>query len=158
MLAAGTPVTVLVLASFALLSVAACDSKPRGEAKAGRQYGEPIGIELQASGPIPALSMAVAVTKGRDPSVMVGPLATALYGAARACPEFVKAMSAGKTARLELGAEKDALLALGAPADEVGGQCMTTALGGKTVKMDKPDAMDLVIELRLGAKDASTHP
>ena len=90
--------------------------------------------------------MAVAVTKGRDPSVMVGPLATALYGAARACPEFVKAMSAGKTARLEAGAEKDALLALGAPADEVGGQCMTTALGGKTVEMDKPDAMDLVIE------------
>ena len=152
-----TWVTLLFALSIASSSVGACDSKPTPEARAGHQYGDAVGIRLDAHGPVPALAVAFAVTKGRDPSPMVGPLATALYAAALACPAFVSAVSAGKTTRLELGAEHNALEALGARADEVGGPCMTAALGGKAVTMDRPEGMDVAIELRQ-AGDASTRP
>jgi hypothetical protein len=140
-----------------LAITAGCDSKGRPGAKAGHEYGEAVGIRLDAHGSVPALAVAVAVTKGRDPSPMVGPLATAIYAAALACPGFVSAVSAGKTTRLELGAEHNVLEALGARADEVGGPCMTAALGGKTVTMDRPEAMDVAIELRVTG-DASPRP
>jgi len=135
----------------------ACNSTPAPESKAGRQYGEPVGVRLEAHGAVPALSAAFAVTKGRDPTPLVGPLATALYGAAVGCPGFISAMAAGKTVRLELAAEKNALVALGARPDEVGGPCMTTALGGKPVTMDTPDPVDVAIELKQ-AGDASPRP
>jgi hypothetical protein len=136
---------------------AACDGSSRPESNGRRQYGEPVGIRVEARGAVPALSVAFAVTKGRDPTPLVGPLATALYGAAVACPVFVSAMTAGKTVRLELAAEKNALVALGARPDEVGGMCMTAALGGKPVILDKADPLDVAIELKPAA-DASPRP
>jgi hypothetical protein len=147
----------LALGVLAATSVVGCDSTEKHASKAGRQYGDPIGIRLDAHGSVPALAVAFAVTKGRDPSPIVRSLAGAVYAAAVACPAFLSAVTAGKTTRLELGAEKNVLEALGARADEVGGPCMTAALGGKPVTMDRPDPMDVAIELRL-AGDAAARP
>jgi hypothetical protein len=151
------PTRWLLASLLAASAVTACDAKEKAASKAGRQYGEPIGIRLDAHGAVPALAVAFAVTKGRDPSPIVGSLAGAVYAAAVACPAFVSAVTTGKTTRLELGAEKNVLEALGARADDVGGPCMTAALGGKPITMDRPDPMDVAIELRL-AGDASARP
>ncbi len=140
----------------ALLSSPACDDRGSAKGNASPSYGDPVGIRIGAQGTVPALTVAVAATKGRDPEPSVPSLAGAIHSAALGCPAFIAAMSAGKTARLELGARKGVFEALGASADDVGAACMSAALGGKPVAMDRPDPMDLIVELKLDTAPAET--
>ncbi len=133
---------------FCACGLLGCESRSDARAGSGPAYGDPVGIKIGAQGGVPALSLAVAVSKGRDPSPSVPGLAGAVHGAAAACPAFVAAIDAGKTVRLSFGARRGALEALGAAPDEVGGACMTAALGGKSVAMDRPESMDVLVELR----------
>jgi hypothetical protein len=153
-----SPPARIVAPLLTLVILAGCDGGKPGRAAVADRYGDPIGIQIEAHGAVPALSVAVAVTKGRDPTPFVGPLASAVHGAATGCPAFVAAIAAGKTARIELGARNNVLESLGAAPDEVGGACMTSALAGKPVTMDRPDPLDVIVELRSGAADASHQP
>lgn len=145
------------LALATLVALSGCDDKSTTHGSSAKQYGDPIGIEIAAHGTVPGLSVAVAVTKGRDPTPFVGPLASAVFGAAQGCPDFIKAMGEGKTARVELGARNGALEALGSVPDQVGA-CLRAALGGKPVTMDRPDALDVILELRAAVTDAAHKP
>jgi hypothetical protein len=151
-----TPTWLLVAAVLA--GLCACDHDKSGPPSIADKLGDPIGIEIQAHAAVPALSVAVAVTKGRDPTPFVGTLASGVFAAAAGCPDFVTAMNAGKTARIQLGARGNKLESLGAAPDEVGGACITAALGGKPVTMDRPDPLEVMLELRAGASDAAKKP
>jgi hypothetical protein len=149
-------VFVFCLLAFALLLPAfGCESKDDPKPKLSLQYGDPVGIQIGAHGTVPALSVGVAVTKGRDPTPSIPSIATAIHAAALACPAFVSAISAGKIARVEFGARHGVFESLGAPVDDVGGACISAALGGKPVTTDKPDPLDIIVELRLDKGDAS---
>jgi hypothetical protein len=81
-----------LLALVLLLPLAACKDKEiekKNSTPPSPDLGEPIGAELPAKGTTPAMSLAIAVTKGQDPvAVMpkvVGNVATAVNG----CPSFV---------------------------------------------------------------------
>lgn len=75
-----------------LVIVGACkdkDVEKKSSTPPAPDLGEPIGAELPAKGTTPAMSLAIAVTKGQDPvAVMpkvVGNVSTAVSG----CPSFV---------------------------------------------------------------------
>jgi hypothetical protein len=140
-----------------LLLSAACDDKADPKKASGVQYGDPVGLEIGAHASVPALDVKVAVTKGRDPTPSVSSLAAAVYAAATACPAFVTAVSDGKTTRIELSARNGAFRALGAAADELGTACMSQALDGKKADMDKPDPLDVIVELSLGKAGAASR-
>jgi hypothetical protein len=130
-----------VVVAAAVASSVAC-SKPDNV-----QYGDPVGIQIDAKGTVPALEIAVAVTKGRDVTPAVSSLAGSVYAAASSCPAFVTAANGGKAVRLRLTAEAGVLHApKQAPAEEAG-SCMVHALDGKAVTMDKPDKLDVLVEI-----------
>jgi len=60
-----------IVSALALVASAAClagcDESPKSDA----QYGEAVGIEIAAQGTAPALSIAVAMTKGHDVAAAV---------------------------------------------------------------------------------------
>ncbi len=56
--------------------------------------------------------------------------------------------------RLELGARDGAFEPWGAPTERASG-CMGGALAGKPLQMDKPDRLDLVADIKLGATPAA---
>jgi hypothetical protein len=145
----------LYSASFFFLAVlstciacAACDD-PKVEV----QYGDPVGIQIDARGGVPTLSVAVAVTKGRDVSATVSSVAGAMFGAASGCPAAVATLSGGSIIRLTMTAQGGTLHAPPKLPEDKGASCMIHALDGKPVTTDKPDALDVIVELRAGGAD-----
>jgi len=138
----------LVLAALAM-SLAGCD-----ESKSEAQYGEPVGIQIAAHGAVPALSVAVAVTKGRDVSVTVSSVAGAVFTAAAACPAVVATVAGGSVIRLMFTAQGNTLHAPAKLPEDPGGACMVRALDGKAVTTDKPDLLDVIVEIRADTPDA----
>jgi hypothetical protein len=122
----------------------ACDD---GSANAA-QYGDPVGIVLEAHGAIPALGVAVAVTKGRDVTAVVSSVAGAIAAAANACPPLVAAVSGGSVARLAFTAQGGVIHGPAKPPQDPVAACAMHALEGKTVAADKPDALDILVEIR----------
>jgi hypothetical protein len=132
----------------ALLSTGACDD-PKSEV----QYGDPVGIQIDARGNVPALTVAVAVTKGRDVSATVSSVAGAMFGAASACPAAMTTLSSGSIIRLTMAAQGGTLHAPPKLPEDKGASCMIHALDGKPVSTDKPDALDVIVEIRAGGAD-----
>jgi hypothetical protein len=138
------------LLATATVCLAACDESTKNEA----QYGEPVGIQIAGHGAIPALSVAVAVTKGRDVNVTVSSMAGGIFTAAAACPAVMASVAAGSVTRLTLTAQGGVLHAPPKPPDDPGAACMTRALDGKAVTTDKPESLDVIVEIRADVADA----
>jgi hypothetical protein len=139
----------LALIATATACVTACD-----DPKSDVQYGEPVGIQIAGHGSVPALSVAVAVTKGRDVSTTVGSVAGAVFTAAAACPAVVATVSAGSVIRLTLAAQGSVLHAPPKLPEEQGAACMARALDGKPITTDKPDNLDIIVEIRADLAEA----
>jgi hypothetical protein len=140
-----------VMVGVAVASTAAC-SKPDNV-----NYGDPVGIQIDAKGTVPAIDIAVAVTKGRDVTPAVSSLAGSVYAAASACPAFVTAVNSGKLVRLRFTAEAGVLHPPAQTPTEEAGSCMIHALDGKPVTMDKPDKLDVLVEMTKHADTGSRH-
>jgi hypothetical protein len=140
----------MTLVTATAIFTAGCDESSKSDV----QYGEPVGIQIAGHGAVPALSVAVAVTKGRDVSATVGSVAGAVFTAAGACPAVVSAIASGSVARLTLTAQGGLLHAPPKAPEDPGGACMTRALDGKPITTDKPDALDLIVEIRADGPDA----
>ena len=130
--------------------LAACDESSKSDV----QYGEPVGIQIAGHGAVPALSVAVAVTKGRDVSATVSSVAGAVFTAAAACPMIVTSIAGGSVARLMLTAQGNVLHGPAKVPEDPGGACMTRALEGKAITTDKPDNLDVIVEIRADVPDA----
>ena len=110
-------------------------------------YGDPVGISLDAKGTVPGLDIAVAVSRGRDVTPAVSSLAGGMYAAASGCPAFLAALGSGKLVRLKLTAEANVLHAPSPAPTEEAGSCMVHALEGKAITMDRPDKLDVLVEV-----------
>lgn len=80
--------TLLFFVFPSILGVAAC-SKDKDTQPDGPRLGEPIGAEVQARGSVPALSVALAVSKGQDPVGYLPTVVSAMSSAVSGCPAFV---------------------------------------------------------------------
>lgn len=110
-----------VLALFLLLG---CSKRGEAETK----WGDPVGIELAGQD----LMAAVATEAGHDLDAAAVPeLATALAGAAKACPDLKTIGS--NTMTLRLSVKGGALLCPPDPKSDPLGQCVAGALDGKPV-------------------------
>jgi len=86
----------LFIALFTL-SLCSCHSD---EAPVQKQYGEAVGVSMQASGSVPAFEMTMAVTQGKDITPLVPALSGTLHQAVASCPDFIKASSSGNFSTL----------------------------------------------------------
>jgi len=139
----------LALLAAVAACLTACDD-PKNEV----QYGEPVGIQIAGHGSVPALSVAVAVTKGRDVSATVGSMASAVFTAAAACPAVVATVSAGSVIRLTLAAQANVLHAPAKLSEDPGAACVAHALDGKAITTDRPEVLDIIVEIRADVPDA----
>jgi hypothetical protein len=130
----------------------------KNESKVMAQYGDPVGIELEAHGAVPRLKLAIAVTKGRDVTKVVSSVAGAIYAAAATCPSFVAATLAASATRLEFSAKDKVIYPPQAVPDEESAACMLGALSGKSVEMDRSDKLDIIVETRPSKGDGSSGP
>jgi hypothetical protein len=144
-----------IVSALALVASAAClagcDESPKSDA----QYGEAVGIEIAAQGTAPALSIAVAMTKGHDVAAAVSSVAGAVFTATAACPAVLPTLAAGSVIRLTFTAQGGALHAPAKLPEDPGAACVTRALDAKPVTTDKPTAaLDVIVEIRAGTPDA----
>ena len=90
--------------------------------------GEPIGADVPAKGDVPAISLALAVSKGQDPVTLLPHVVSAVATAVNGCPDFVREDKdvTAVTFSLENGKMKVP------PRDESPGtKCLAAALNGK---------------------------
>jgi hypothetical protein len=144
--------SALLLSTVA--AVVGCRGTTGGGLAASPSYGDPVGVELPADGEVPALSLRLAVTKGRDPAPTAGSIAGAMVDAAAACPAFVRAMAGGATVPLALSERNGLFRGSRAGDDGAGADCVVEHLAGRTVTMDRPEPLDVLLE----AKAAPSTP
>lgn len=144
----------LALWSMAGALALGCNRESDRDRDGRAPYGDPLGIELAGRPPAPPLTIAFAVERGRDPRPLVTSLASAFEAVARGCPEFDGAVAAGDTARLELRATQSGLTTNVLSAR--GGACVKSILGGQVLALDRPEPMDVLVEVRSGSDGGST--
>lgn len=120
------------------------------EAKAETALGDPIGAEVQASGNVPALSLALAVGKGQDPVAHLPHIVGAVSAAVGGCPAFVTEQKESITA-VPFTLEKGKMRV--EPTTETAGlQCLASALDGKDIpSATSPDPIRGRVEIRMSA-------
>ena len=131
------------------------DTGARAVPTASLVYGDPVGVRLDARPPVPALAVSLAISKGRDPGPSVASFASALGAAAASCPTLIRSVSEGETVRLELEARSGAF-EVGAAAAQTPSGCMAAALSGKPLQMDRPDRLDLVVDIKRATTDVAS--
>ena len=120
---------------LALCGALAC-SKDKDKARDTREeLGEPIGAQVPASGKLPSLTIALAISKGQDPVPMLSRFVDAITKAAIACPDFT-AEVVGKPkepAGIEFVVEGGKLKLTGKGDPTPPARCFASALEGKEV-------------------------
>jgi hypothetical protein len=94
-------------------------------------YGEPIGIQMEASQGVPAFEIAIAVSKGVSVEPLVPPLSGLLHKALRACPDFVRAAAANPTAATQVAFAVEQGKTKDAAATVKGAECVTANLNAQ---------------------------
>jgi len=116
-------------------SALACSKDKDKPRDTREELGEPIGAQVPASGKLPSLTIALAVSKGQDPVPMLAPFVDAVTKAAIACPDFT-ADVVGKPqepAGIEFVVEGGKLKLTGKSDPTPPAKCFAAALEGKTV-------------------------
>jgi hypothetical protein len=139
--------------SLALLALAlgsACEkAEPAAETPV---YGEPVGIQMEASKDLPAFEIAVAVSKGVTVDPLVAPLSGFIHKALRACPDFVKkASAAGEPTQVSFMVERGTTGTASVSSEAPG--CMTTNLSAQAIQGVPPAKLHVIAMIRFpGAK------
>lgn len=110
------------------------------------EYGEPIGITIEASGGAPGLEIAFAATKGVPVEPFVPGLASAVHAAMKACPAFVAERAAGDVAQVAFALENGQVTRL-SQGRTAGETCLVSKLQGAAVPSTQ--TVEVLAELRL---------
>jgi hypothetical protein len=110
------------------------------------EYGEPVGITIEASAKGPGLEIAFAATKGVPIDSLVPTLAGAVHGAVQACPAFVAERASGDVAQLAFAVEKGAVTRL-SQGRTPGETCLVSKLQGAPIS--SAQNVEVLAELRL---------
>ncbi len=148
---------------FAALSIAsavvACkkdDATPQDAPKApvAADFGEPIGARVEGTGTTPTFEVAFAVTKGRDPGPLLGPLTGALSKAIANCPAFVVESANDQVTAVQLSVHKGKAKVAPYKDPTPGAQCVAGALEGTELAKETFPDLDARAEIRLPAPAA----
>lgn len=137
-----------------VLLVACSKDKPSGgNASRMGALGDPIGAEIQASAKAPAMSIALAITKGQDPVPMLPKLVSAVAQSAAQCPAFVAEAKEPATdvVAVDFTVEQGKLKPLPRPASEAtaGRTCLGTQLEGKELAAADTPKLEGRAEIKL---------
>src|SRR5262245_31695305 len=80
---------LIAVGCFVALTVGCDKGKSVNKDNPAGELGEPIGAEVPGKGNIPPLALALAVSKGQDPVVLLPKVVGAVSSAVSACPAFV---------------------------------------------------------------------
>jgi hypothetical protein len=128
-----------------LALVCACD---KGEpAAAPPVYGDPVGVQMEASKDLPAFDIAVAVSKGVTVDPLVAPLSGFIHKALRACPDFVKqASAAGEPTQVSFTVEQGRTGTASVSSEAPG--CMTQNLSAQAIEGVPPAKVHVIAMIR----------
>lgn len=136
--------SIALLSACLAASVGACDRKPSSE---GIPYGEPVGVQMEASAEVPAFDIALAVNKGADIDPLIAPLGGLLHKAVRACPGFAKASAVGEVTQIAFSVDQGKAVGAvvsGAHPDP----CLTQQINAQEVPT--PAKLSVVAQIRFG--------
>ncbi len=143
-----TSLLITFLGCLVLVTVA-CSKDEDKKANANTTtaaLGEPIGAEVPASGKMPALSLALAVSKGQDPVPVlphvVGVVSTAVGG----CPDFVAEDKEVVAVNFTVEHGK---MKVAPRSDSTGIKCLVAALDGKDVGGTNTNVAAARVEIKL---------
>lgn len=141
----------LISAAVVALAPVACDSSSGAEKPV--EYGDPVGIRLEASATSPEVELAVAASKGVDMEAAVMPLASVLHKAITACPGFIAERASGDVAQIAFSVT-DGKVTRPSRGQTPGETCVGDKLEGSPVAL--PGRFDAVAEIRLPQKAPAT--
>lgn len=141
---------LLLATSLALPGLAGCDSAGENAV----EYGEPLGITIEASAKGPGLEIAFAATKGVAIDALVPTLAAAVHAAVQACPAFVAERASGDVVQLAFAVENGAVTRL-SQGRTAGETCVVGKLQGAPIS--SAQTIEVLAELRL-PRPAGTTP
>lgn len=153
----------LVAAAFSVaISAIACkkdDPAAQGGADdkktpTAADFGEPIGARVEGKGDVPTFEVAFAVTKGRDPAPLLGPLTGALSKAIAECPAFVVESAGEKVTAVQLSVDKGKAKVAPYKDPTPGVQCVAGKLEGKELASETFPGLDARAEIRFPSKAA----
>lgn len=136
------------------LLLSACGQK--SAEKTEQEYGDPVGITLVASKDVPAVEVAIAVSKGVVIDPLVEPLSTLLYRGLKACSGVIAASLKTEPAHLsfvvEQGKTKNTSVT-GASAD-----CLSKSLEGQDFAGKAPGKLNVMAIVRLSTAAQPASP
>jgi len=148
---------VLWLCGVTLLGALGCKSGAKAHEDA--QYGEPVGIQMEASGGLPAFEVALAVTRGVVVDPLVPPITTVIHQGLVACPRVVQtAATSGQVIQIAFSVRQGHLAKLSVSGVESDG-CLAQMLDGRSIQLDDKvgagrahPELDVLAQVRFGAK------
>ncbi|MEC9073091.1 MAG: hypothetical protein VX938_11945 [Myxococcota bacterium] len=137
----------LSLLSVLGLIASAAGCAPEAPRAVESPFSPPVGVEMGASGDVPALTLAISLSKGAALESVVEPLTTAVHSGLRACPMYVEAATSGDLERLNLSFTQGALMMAPAAVETDGTRCMAEQIGG--VKLSTPKELKLKARVQI---------
>jgi hypothetical protein len=129
--------------------VVAC-KKPSTEesAPSAKDYGAPIGVKVEGK---PTFEVAFAVTKGRDPEPLLGPLVSALSKAVSSCPTLVEESKTLGITAVQFALDKGKAKVAPYKEPTAGTTCLVANLDGKELAKDSFPPLEARAEIRFPA-------
>lgn len=146
----------LLVSCLGALSLACAKDKDKDKQPDAVQLGEPIGAEVQAKGSVPALSLAVAVSKGQDPVPLLPQLVSGVSSAVAGCPAFVSESEKDNenVTAFDFTVTGGKMKIAPKPEASSGVTCVTTALEGKDVGAKDVASLAGRVEIKLSSASA----
>jgi hypothetical protein len=154
----------LMLRSFAsllfgclILVTVACskDEEKKTPSVTSAQLGEPVGAEVPARGNVPAISLALAISKGQDPVQFLPQVVGAVAAAVSGCPAFVASSQDKEVTAVNFTLE-NGKMKVPPRADSPGIKCLATALDGKDAGPAGSNVAAARVEIKVPAAGAKT--
>jgi len=137
----------LVLAVILAAPVACKKPPPASETKI--EYGEPIGVKMAGPSGSPPIEIAIAVTKGKDPSKQVEPLAGSLFAAVNACPDFIEAAKGGHVGEIAFTIEGGVAKVPKVESPHPSHACLVKGIEGKKLLPEGSEKIDVLAQMRI---------
>ena len=143
-----------ILCAFGLvLTLTAC--APEAPPPPQMTFAPPVGVEMGASGDVPALTLAISLSRGAALDSVVEPLTTAVHAGLRACPSYVKAAATGDLEGLNLTLTRKTLMMAPSAAETDATRCMAEQIGAS--QLSTPEDLKLKARVQVLFKETEAR-
>ena len=133
------------------LMVSAVGCAPETPRVVETAFSPPVGVEMGPSGEVPALTLAISLSRGAALESVVEPLTTAVHAGLRSCPAYVTAAGTGEQEGLILTFAHGSLMMAPAAVETDATRCMAEQIGA--VKLSTPKDLNLKARVRVLIKE-----